>query len=122
LKPTAIFVGVAALGGAVYLIGKSRPPSYDDSPAREVRSMASSLPSRATPALPRAARATDHAGAQERTEPVVLSQRAAPTDESFLATAYVRKKVSLPHLSGECTVSGGGSRDVAACLRQMAQK
>jgi hypothetical protein len=52
---------------------------------------------------------------------VVLSNRSAPTDESFRAGAYIRQKVFLPNVSGECVVTGSGG-DIGECLRQQAGK
>lgn len=57
--------------------------------------------------------AKEDAGSRE----IVLSNRAAPTDMSFQATAYVRKKVYLPEISGNCVV-GNGSQDMGECLRR----
>lgn len=56
---------------------------------------------------------------------VVLSNRAAQTDDSFRATGYVRKKVDLPEkvympeISGSCVVKAGGG-DIGECLRRQA--
>lgn len=50
--------------------------------------------------------------------PISLADRALPTDESFRATAYVRKKVNLPNISGECVISGGNAKDFGDCLRR----
>lgn len=51
-------------------------------------------------------------------EMVVLVNRTAPTDASFRASAYVREKVFLPNVSGDCVVGGNGARDINDCLRQ----
>lgn len=56
-------------------------------------------------------------GNDTHTGEVVLSQRSLPTDESFRATAYVRKK-ALPNISGTCVVRGSGARDIGDCLRR----
>lgn len=58
---------------------------------------------------------------------VVLSNRSAPTDESFLAAGYARKKAVLPAaadsgVSGECVVKGGGVADINECLRQQGRR
>lgn len=53
-------------------------------------------------------------------EMVVLVNRNAPTDDSFRAGAYVRQKVFLPNVSGDCVVTGNGARDIDECLRQRA--
>lgn len=50
--------------------------------------------------------------------PISLADRSLPTDESFRATAYVRKKVNLPNISGECVISGGNAKDFSECLRR----
>lgn len=52
-------------------------------------------------------------------EMVLLTNRAAQTDDSFRASAHVRK-VFLPEISGNCVVTGSGSRDIGECLRQQA--
>lgn len=53
-------------------------------------------------------------------EMVVLVNRNAPTDDSFRAGAYVRQKVFLPNVSGDCVVTGNGARDIDECLRPRA--
>ncbi|MDD5247368.1 MAG: hypothetical protein PHY45_00185 [Rhodocyclaceae bacterium] len=122
LKSTAIVVGVVVCGALAYWIGKARPPSYDYADTSDTRTIVTSMPSRAAFASSRAPSAADQPGMPERTEAVVQSRRAASTDESFLAAAYVRRKASLSKLSGVCNVQGSGSRDLDECLRRLAQK
>lgn len=117
VKPALLVSGIAAFGGVFAMMGGGTK-SYSDTSSAEVRTVTAAATRR--PAAPsQAAKASAYPGAQESVTPV-LSQRAAPTDQSFLQTAYVRKKVSLDDISGNCTVKGGGSRDVADCLRRAA--
>lgn len=118
LRPAAIALGVLVCGACAYfLANQSSRPSYDRG-AETRASAASSTSGGARPSRVRIAQSSAYPGGDSVVEPIVLSNRAAPTDASFRATAYVRKKVSLPNISGNCVVSDSGSRDIGECLRR----
>ncbi|CAG0963784.1 hypothetical protein RHDC4_00853 [Rhodocyclaceae bacterium] len=106
----ALGLGLAVFGG----FGTGR--SYADA-AREYE-RASQVQASTTPRRGNAV-AQEYPGNGGAVAPVSLADRALPTDESFRATAYVRKKVNLPNASGECVIRGGeGARDFGECLRR----
>ena len=112
-KPAALLAGIVAGAALIYsLAGSLHPASSSD---RSVARVSAPAPSSSLRNNSKAvAYPNDQAGVVE----VQLSNRALPTDESFLATAYVRRKVSLPNISGNCVVTGDGSRSIGECLRQ----
>lgn len=105
----ALGIGFAVFGG----FGSSGR-SYAEA-AREYdrasQAQAATTPRRGT------AVAQEYPGNGGAVAPVSLADRALPTDESFRATAYVRKKVNLPNASGECVIREG-ARDFGECLRR----
>lgn len=119
---------LAIVGGLVALLimkGPSRP-AYDSSAERPEYPRSASLShSRVVGAVAArsggpamaGARSGDHLGGSNE---VVLSNRATPSEDSFRATGYARKKVFLPDISGNCTVTGSGGKDIGECLRQQA--
>lgn len=107
----ALGLGLAVFGG----FGSSGR-SYADA-AREY-DRASQTQAATTPRRGNAV-AQEYPGNGGAVAPVSLADRALPTDASFRATAYVRKKVNLPNASGECVIRGGeGARDFGECLRR----
>lgn len=117
LRPAAISLGVlVCAAGAYFLSSQTSRSSYDR--GTEARAAAASSSVGAGRSRVRIAQSSAYPGGEAAVEPVVLSNRAAPTDESFRATAYVRKKVSLPNISGNCVVGESGGRDIGECLRR----
>lgn len=80
-KLAAIFFGLLCLGAAIGAMGRAQISASADYVERETRSSAASQ-------APLSA-SDDY---REAGLPAVLSQRSAPTDESFRASAYVRRK------------------------------
>ncbi len=118
-KPAAILiVAVACFGLAYYSITSSRSPLAEYSASNERPSHASSRHSGSGMSMREGARSSGSSQVSERQVPVVLSERTLPTDDSFRATAYVRRKLSFPNISGVCVVKGSGSRDIGDCLRR----
>lgn len=118
-KPLAIGSGVAAGCLIAFFVMKSPGRSGDYSSAqRPEYPRSASLPHArvvgASAARHVEATSTGTGGSAE----VTLSSRRTQTDDSFRATAYARKKVYLPEISGNCVVTGAGARDIAECLRQ----
>lgn len=114
-KPAAVSIGALLAIGLTLLVagspaGSRASASYADT--------ASSAPGN----LPRkgGGHKFDYPAVAAAGESASPSGRALQTDESFLASAYVRKKPVAPRASasGDCVVKGGGSRDVAECLRR----
>ncbi len=122
-KPLAIGSGVTA--GCLIAFFVMKGPGGGDSSSRSAerneyhRSV--SLPhSRTVGAVEVRRGGASFAGERAAPQEVVLSQRSAPSVESFRAAGYTRKKVYLPEISGNCTVGGSGAQDIAECLRQQA--
>lgn len=118
LKPAAIALTLLLGAGLAYLVLKSPArPAYDYSAdtAQYPRTPSSA-------AMSAAARRSGHtfgtSSSEGGTDGVVVSNRSTPTDDSFRASGYVRKKVLLPNISGECVVKGNGTRDIGDCLRR----
>lgn len=117
LKPAAISLGVLVSCGFAYILYKASPtPSSGNN--TDFAAYSGATTSGGGAAARRAGRAGVYPGNEGAMAPIDLSARTGLTDESFLATAYVRRKVSLPNISGNCVVTGNGSRDVGECLRQ----
>lgn len=122
-KPAAISVGLLACCWFAFVVVNSSNQSSSNY-AADSRSYSSASPSSMGISSRRGGQAAAYPGNTGATESIVLSDRSTPTDESFRATAYVRKKVSLPnkvslsHMSGECVVKGGGVEDIVECLRK----
>lgn len=106
---------LVVLGLGLAIFGSFGQPTYADV-AREYdrasQTQASTTPRRS------AAVAQEYPGNGGAIVPVSLADRSLPTDESFRATAYVRKKVNLPNISGECVIKGDGAKDFGECLRR----
>jgi hypothetical protein len=82
-KLAAIFVGLLCLGAAIGVMGRAQMSASSDYAEPEIR-----------PASSAALRAPLSASDDYREVglPSVLSQRSAPTDDSFRASAYVRRR------------------------------
>jgi hypothetical protein len=109
-KPAlAALGGVGLLVGGIVMVATSGPASRDYAEP-EIRSVVS-----------RPAVTTVRVGNPTREDiaPVAMMERPTPTDASFLASAHVRRKVSLPNISGNCKIGEGG-QDMADCLRRAA--
>ena len=119
LKGMALLGGAIVCGGLAYFVlkeGGNASSSSAYAPPARTEFAAARPPS--DPSFRRQSRVSVSAGGQTPAHSVAGADRALPTDNSFLATAYVRKKVSLPNISGVCVVKGNGSIDVAECLRR----
>lgn len=135
-KPLAIGGGVAVGCLIAFLIMKApaRSPSGSSVERPEYPRSVSLSHSRVVGAAAARNGAAGPTGAGHvgGSDEVILSNRAAQTDDSFRASGYVRKapeavdgvaaparaKVYLPEASGSCVVGGG--RDFGDCLRQQA--
>jgi len=121
-KPLAIGSGVTA--GCLIAFFFMKSPGGDSSSRTAERNeyhRSVSLPhSRVVGAVEVRRGGASFAGERAAPQEVVLSQRSAPSADSFRASGYARKKVYLPEISGNCTVGGSGTQDIAECLRQQA--
>ena len=118
-KPFASSVGVLLCCGFAYIVfNSSSRPSYRDATEAAQYPRTASASSGVSSSPRRSGRTSSYPGNEGAPDTIVLSNRSTPTDESFRASAYVRKKVSLPNISGDCVVKGSGSRDIGECLRQ----
>lgn len=117
-KPVVGALGVlACCGFAYFVVNSSSRTSYDYSADSAQYPRTTSSSSSMSSAARRGGQAAAYPGSTGAPENLVLSNRSTPTDESFRASAYARKKVSLPNISGDCVVKGG-SLDIAECLRR----
>lgn len=117
-KPVVGALAALLVAGVGFLVfgGSGYERSY--SSYRET-ARSSPAPSQAgAGSAPRRAAGQEYPGNGGAAPPVSLADRALPTDESFRATAYVRKKVDLPNISGNCVIRGDGARDMDECLRR----
>lgn len=105
-----IGVGYFVFGGSGYDRSYSSYREASSSPARSYSGQGS--------APRRGAAPQEYPGNGGAAAPVSLADRALPTDESFRASNYVRKKVNLPNISGECVIKGDGAKDFGECLRR----
>lgn len=132
-KPIAIAAGILVLCGVAFMALKDTvqfASGYSTSANSNSSASSSSAHSGADSSPRRGGQSSaypdGHAGAEE----VVLSNRSIPTDESFLAAGYARRKVALPKaapsgapgMTGECVVTGGGITDINECLRQQGRR
>lgn len=121
-KPLAIGSGVTV--GCLIAFFVMKAPGGDSSSRSAERNeyhRSVSLPhSRTVGAVEVRRGGASFAGERAAPQEVVLSQRSAPSVESFRAAGYTRKKVYLPEISGNCTIGGGGAQDITECLRQQA--
>jgi hypothetical protein len=120
LMPVAGSVGVLVCCGFAYLVFNSANlPSYDYSAETAQYPRTSSSSSSMASSPRRSGQAAAYPGNNEGTGNPVLSNRSTPTDESFRASVYAHKKVSLPKiLSGDCVIKAGGDLDIGECLRR----
>lgn len=122
-KPAAGSVGVLlCCGFAYFVLNSSSRSSYDYSAEAVQYPRTSSASAGVSSVSRRSGQASAYPGNNVATGNIVLSNRSTPTDESFRATAYVRKKVSLPNLSGDCVVKASGGLDIGECLRQQEKR
>lgn len=84
VKFAAIFAGIACAGAAIAVMGNGRATASRDYAEPEARSVVS------RPAVSRTA--VSEPGGQENGLPAVLAQRSTPTDESFRASGYARRR------------------------------
>jgi hypothetical protein len=120
-KPVGMAIGALACCGCIFVVATAKPAATGTLYAYRADSESAPVtaPSRAAQT---STGASLYSGSDAPQQEIVLSNRSTPTDESFLASAYVRRKVSLPNISGNCVVTGSGSRDVGECLRQQMER
>lgn len=118
VKGMAMLVGAIACSGLGYLVFKATGASSDEPVRTERAASRTHAIYEAEPTYRRPPRVTVSSGGQAIPEHPAQTERATLTDSSFLATSYVRKKVSLPNISGNCVVKGNGALDVGECLRR----
>ena len=124
-KPTV--GGIVAVIACIVVLATIKSPSrsnYDvtadrqDYPKTASASRSRIVGAAATRSGGRAADRSD-SGGNGGGETVLQTNRSVQTDDSFRASAHVRR-VYLPEISGNCVVTGSGSRDIGECLRQQA--
>jgi len=119
LKGLAMLVGALLCASLAYFVFKGRSDtSRDRTEQAELQVSRAASPAAASPMHRRPGRPAVSAGGQDVSQNPALAERSGLTDTSFLATAYVRKKVALPNISGVCTVKANGAIDVEDCLRR----
>lgn len=137
-RPVVMLLVFATAGGlfasgAMFLLGKvapelsSKETNYVDIGIKSRKSAhtASQSPlSAPTPQYGSVSSGSYTAGVSSASSEGAIGSMSEPmlaSDESFMASSYVRRKVSLPNISGNCVVRGNGSIDVNDCLRRQQQ-
>lgn len=118
IKPAAICAGILVCAGFGYLLSNaSSRSSYERT--TEVRS--APVPT-VSFGRQRGVTLADGMPGQAISENIALSNRPTPDERSFRASGYVRSKVALPNISGNCVVRDRGEQDVGACLRRQMEQ
>lgn len=117
-----VVIGASLLVGCIVAFmvmkspSRSYPPAYERQDYPKTSALSASRIVGASAARRSGSASSNGQGNVGGGEMVVLVNRGVPTDDSFRASAYVREKVFLPNVSGDCVV--GGALDINDCLRQ----